>query len=272
MTRDARAPLRIVSLEDDVEDALLVERALRASGIPFVFRRVEGREEFLRALAEEEPPDVILSDHSVPSLTGLEALALARERRPGIPFIFVSGQVTERYAVELLKAGATGCVHKDNLTALGAAVRRAVLEAALRRDFDRAQAALRLFDRIVSRILAASLRPEEAIRAVLQALCRELGWPLALYWRMDSEAGASCGSATPGRNRPESSPNSWRTAAGGRSAAERSCPAASGRRKPLSGLNAFPRIRAFFALRSPSAPAWPPPSASPWESPVAFRG
>ncbi|HXG61033.1 MAG TPA: PAS domain S-box protein [Planctomycetota bacterium] len=317
MMRDARAPLRILSLEDDLEDALLVERALRASGIRFVFRRVEGREEFLRALAEEEPPDLILSDHSVPSLTGLEALTLARERRPGIPFIFVSGHVGEQRAVEALRAGATDYILKDNLTALGASVRRAVREADLRRDFERAQAelreraeALRLIldsaldavvtmdeegrvtgwnpqaerifgwsreealgrpmadlivperyrevhrtglarflatgqgpilrrrieiealrrsgeeftvelavipvqvggrwsfsafvrditdrkrratradlDRVVSRILAASPRPEEAVRAILQALCRELGWPVALYWRVDPEAG-----------------------------------------------------------------------------------
>jgi CheY-like chemotaxis protein len=84
----------------------------RAAGLQFVFRRVEGRKEFLRAL-REEPPDVILSNHSVPSLTELEALTLAREQCPQAPFIFVSGYVGERRAGEALKAGAADYILED---------------------------------------------------------------------------------------------------------------------------------------------------------------
>jgi CheY-like chemotaxis protein len=52
--------------------------------------RVQNREQFVQALANQ-PPDIILSDHGLPAFDGLTALAIAKEKVPETPFIFVTG-------------------------------------------------------------------------------------------------------------------------------------------------------------------------------------
>src|SRR5215213_6894413 len=51
--------------------------------------------------------DLVLSDYSLPSFDGLSALKLAKEIRPEVPFILVSGVIGEERAIEVLKSGAT---------------------------------------------------------------------------------------------------------------------------------------------------------------------
>jgi PAS domain S-box-containing protein len=120
--------LEILILEDVEDDARLVEHALRAGGIEFSARRVEAREDFLRAL-EEQRPDVILADFKLPHFDGRAALKLAGERLPQAPVIIVTGTMNDEVAVELLKQGAADYILKDRLSRLGPAVRRALEEA-----------------------------------------------------------------------------------------------------------------------------------------------
>ena len=61
--------LRILVLEDVAADVVLLNRELRRSGLAFCSKRVETREAFLKELAEN-PPDIILSDHGLPSFDG----------------------------------------------------------------------------------------------------------------------------------------------------------------------------------------------------------
>ncbi|MBI4194056.1 MAG: EAL domain-containing protein [Betaproteobacteria bacterium] len=119
--------LKILFLEDVSADAELESRELRRGGVDCVTQRVETKEAFVRALDEFEP-DVILSDFSLPTFDGLSALAIARERRPDTPFIFVSGTIGEERAIETLKRGATDYILKTNLRRLAPAVRRAMEE------------------------------------------------------------------------------------------------------------------------------------------------
>ena len=70
----------------------------------------------------------------------MAALAIARERAPEVPFIFVSGTLGEEVAIESLKLGATDYVLKQRLQRLPAAVRRALAEAAERTERRRAEA------------------------------------------------------------------------------------------------------------------------------------
>ena len=106
--------LRILHLEDDGNDAELVRALLEDDGISCQATRVDTRDDFEAALAEGGF-DLILADFSLPSFDGLSAFQLARERRPDVPFIFVSGTLGEEVAIEALKAGATDYVIKDRL-------------------------------------------------------------------------------------------------------------------------------------------------------------
>ncbi|MCX5794136.1 MAG: ATP-binding protein [Elusimicrobia bacterium] len=132
---------RILMLEDDPSDAELADRALRQAGLRFSMDRVADREAFVKAL-QAPPPDLMLIDYNLPAINGQEALALARQHCPGVPFIFVSGIMGEELAVDTLKQGATDYVLKARLSRLAPAVRRALEEARLRAERRRAEAAL----------------------------------------------------------------------------------------------------------------------------------
>lgn len=134
--------LRILLLEDNAPHAVLVEHFLRDSGLKFHLTRVETREAYLDALARD-PPDMILSDYALPSFDGYTALAMAKEKAPNTPFIFVTGTMGEEVAIETLKSGATDYVLKTRLARLGPAVQRALRESADRRERQRAEEKLR---------------------------------------------------------------------------------------------------------------------------------
>src|SRR5262245_58757208 len=120
--------LRILILEDVAAHAELMERELRKAEMVFSARRAATRTAFLDALCDFNP-DLILADYSLPSFDGIEALLIAQEQCPAVPFIFVSGAIGEELAIESLKQGATDYVLKQGLARLAPAVGRALREA-----------------------------------------------------------------------------------------------------------------------------------------------
>lgn len=121
--------VRILIVEDSMEDAELMERELRASDINGIFQRVDERSPFESALREFNP-DVILCDYELPGIGGYEGLQMVRTLCPQVPFIFVSDTRGEEVAIEALKLGATDYVLKANLRRLGPSVKRALRESA----------------------------------------------------------------------------------------------------------------------------------------------
>jgi len=134
--------LEILHLEDNESDAELIFRQLARDLPGSTVVRVDSREAFLAALASR-PFDIIISDYSLPSFNGVEALQIAKQQVPDTPFIFVSGAIGEEGAIESLKNGATDYVLKDRLARLVPAVRRAVHEAEERRLRVHSEQALR---------------------------------------------------------------------------------------------------------------------------------
>jgi PAS domain S-box-containing protein len=120
--------LRILSLEDDLNDFEFIRHSLEKEGIACELERVASREDFIAAL-DTNSFDLILADHSLPGFDGLSALEIAREKSPKVPFIFVSGALGEEVAIETLRSGATDYVLKTRLARLGPAVKRALREA-----------------------------------------------------------------------------------------------------------------------------------------------
>jgi PAS domain S-box-containing protein len=164
-------PLRILYLEDDPRDAELVQEALETAGIICQLTRVETQADFIASL-ERGDFSLILADYALPSFDGLSALKIAQQRRPHVPFIFVSGTLGEEVAVESLKIGATDYVRKTLLSRLVPSVQRALREARERTELSRA---------------AAALRRSEAYLAEAQRLSHtgSFGWNLSsgeLYW------------------------------------------------------------------------------------------
>jgi diguanylate cyclase (GGDEF)-like protein/PAS domain S-box-containing protein len=133
--------LRILILEDEPNDAELMERELRKGGMSFISKRVETREDFFEAV-KNFGPDLILADCLLPSFDGLSALEIAQKYCPRVPFIFVSGAVGEDFAVETFKRGGTDYILKQRLTRLVPAVNRALREVKERAEHKRLEEAL----------------------------------------------------------------------------------------------------------------------------------
>ena len=119
--------ISILYLEDVPEEAARLDHELIKGGLAFRSRRVDTREAFLLEL--ENPPDVILSDHGLPAFDGLEALAVAREKCPEVPFIFVTNALTREMEIEKLGGGVADYVLKSRLDYLPVAVRGALRKA-----------------------------------------------------------------------------------------------------------------------------------------------
>jgi len=119
--------IKILYLEDDPGDVARVEKKLVESGMVFRLQRADTREVFLSGL--EAAPDVILSDHGLPSFDGLTAFGLAQEKCPDVPFIFVTNALTREMEIEKLLGGIADYVRKDELDYLAVAMRHALREA-----------------------------------------------------------------------------------------------------------------------------------------------
>ena len=92
-------PLKIIHLEDNPNDALLVRETLEQEGIEATLRCVSDRAGFVFAIRQQDA-DLVLSDYSLPQFDGLSALSITRELAPDLPFILVSGTLGEDAAVE----------------------------------------------------------------------------------------------------------------------------------------------------------------------------
>jgi signal transduction histidine kinase len=117
--------LKILMLEDLQDDVGLIERTLRKEGMNFSSRRVDSQQEFSDCLANFHP-DVILSDHALPQFNSLEALKICRKQAVHVPFILVTGTVSEEFAVSCLKQGADDYVLKSNMVRLPSAILNAL--------------------------------------------------------------------------------------------------------------------------------------------------
>lgn len=117
--------LKILMLEDLQDDVGLIERTLRKEGMSFSSKRVDSEDEFTQSL-EQFQPDVILSDHALPQFNSLEALKICRKRAVNVPFILVTGTVSEEFAVSCLKQGADDYVLKSNMVRLPSAIHNAL--------------------------------------------------------------------------------------------------------------------------------------------------
>lgn len=129
MTRqDIDTVLRILHLENEPIDSDLAREILRSEGLAVEFKRVDTMADFQRAL-EQDSYALYLADYSIPGVDPMEALRLARQIRPQVPFVFLSGSMGEELAIETLKLGATDYVLKHRMERLAPAVRRALQEA-----------------------------------------------------------------------------------------------------------------------------------------------
>jgi len=104
-----RARPRLLVVDDEARILTALQRALRRE--PFEVLTAESPAEALRIL-EREPVDLVLSDHKMPGMSGLELLARAARLRPGAPRILITGWTEEVPAAELEAVGVRALLQK----------------------------------------------------------------------------------------------------------------------------------------------------------------
>ncbi len=151
-------------VEDSENDAMLLLRELRRGGYDPQFERVYTPEEMERALSEAEGRgeafEIVISDYYMPRFRAPDALTLLRGLGYDQPFIVVSGKIGEEAAVGIMKAGADDYLSKEDMSRLCPAIERALGEAEVRRERERAEEALARsedrFRRLVEQIPAVT--------------------------------------------------------------------------------------------------------------------
>lgn len=162
-----RKQLRILVVEDNEDDCLLMIRELRRSGYDCVYERVETRDAMESALAMSLW-DIVISDYVLPKFSGPAALSLLKAKAMDLPFIIVSGNIGEDVAVGAMKAGAHDYIIKGNLARLAPAVDRELRETEVRRK---------------RRFAEAALHESQASLAKAQAIAHIGSWSLDLQSR-----------------------------------------------------------------------------------------
>jgi signal transduction histidine kinase len=134
-------PLRVLIVEDSEDDALLLIRDLRRAGYAVTHERLDTAAA-LRAALAQRPWDLVLADYSLPGFDALTALRILKESGRDLPFIIVSGIITEETAVAAMRAGAHDYIMKGILARLIPAVERELRDAAERAQRQQLEAQL----------------------------------------------------------------------------------------------------------------------------------
>ena len=181
-----KRPLDVLLIEDNPDDAFLLERHLRRNGFAPEIIRVETAVAMHEAMdsLSSIPVDarIVIADYNLPNFSGPEALRIHKASKLDIPFIMMSGAVSEEAAVESMRAGAQDYFTKQNLTRLVPAIERELKEASARRKRVAAETALHAsetrFHRLVEAMPLGLLIGEASGRLVYanRAVERMLGY------------------------------------------------------------------------------------------------
>src|SRR5437762_3473890 len=178
-------PLQVLIVEDSENDATLLEIELQRAGYDPQCHRVETPEALSSAL-NRQAWDLVIADYIMPRFNGLAALALVKDHGLDLPFIIVSGHITDDTAVAAMKAGAHDYVMKANLARLGPAVERELREAEVRRQRRRTEETLKV-EHAITRIMANASSLEEASPGIVQLLIGGLAVDYGALWMLDQK-------------------------------------------------------------------------------------
>jgi PAS domain S-box-containing protein len=164
-------PLRLLIIEDSEDDVVFLLRALRRNNFTPTWECVKTSEAF-RTLLATQTWDAIVSDYHLPGFEASEALEIFKQSQLDIPFIVVSGTISEQSAADMMKAGARDYLMKDNLTRLPEVIRRELREVRIRAERKQAEMALIQSEAKNRAILAAI--PDLMFRVGADGIYREL--------------------------------------------------------------------------------------------------
>lgn len=116
---------RVVIVDDDLFVRTTLADLLRACpDLTIAHTYGDGTEALKGVLAD--PPDVLLVDVSMPTMSGVELTRLVRKQAPSVQILALTSLTDEQTVSEMLRAGALGFLFKDtNHSAVADAIRAA---------------------------------------------------------------------------------------------------------------------------------------------------
>ncbi len=123
--------LKILLLEDDQDDALIIREILEQSGMEFQLNVVETQTDYLASL-DSGVFNLILSDSGVLGYSAIYAFQAARSKCREVPFIAVSGLSEEDEQAMKLKEIGAAFVSKQKLNGLVPAIKAVLSDGAKR--------------------------------------------------------------------------------------------------------------------------------------------
>src|SRR6266545_4275379 len=180
--------LRLLMVEDSEEDAHLLVRELKRAGYDVAHERVDTATA-LEAALDRQTWDVVVGDYSMPQFSGTAALAIIQQHGLDLPFISVSGTISEEMAVAAMRAGAKDYVTKGQLKRLVPAIERELREAG-------ARAAQRTTEASYATLVAS-----RSSSAFVPCATRAVRWSFTRHLSATSRINADCNSSSPRRRR-----------------------------------------------------------------------
>ena len=119
--------VKLLILEDSELDAELMFREIKQMEQEFSTKLVSTKNDFEQSLINWHP-DIVISDFDLQTFSGDETLILAKNLKPGIPVIILSGGISKEQEVYLLENRANDVLTKDNLKRLPFVINRLLNE------------------------------------------------------------------------------------------------------------------------------------------------
>lgn len=140
---DPDVAMRVLLVEDDDGDALLVEEFLADTGESYEILRARTVGEAIDG--PHEAVDCLLLDLGLPDSQGIDAVGRVLEAAPGVPVVVLTGLFDAAMGIESVAAGAQDYLVKGQVD--GPAISRAIRYAAERRASDEARRRMLLAER-----------------------------------------------------------------------------------------------------------------------------
>jgi diguanylate cyclase len=174
---------RILIVEDNEDDAILLELEIRRLEPATHFQRVDSEPSLRKALGADW--DLVICDHSMPQFDSKRALEILRECGGDIPFIIYSGDLEESVALRAMRSGAQDFINKRDPARLIPVVERELRNAVLRRakrDADTSIVQLSRFDALtrlpnrqsLNQLMDATLAAPNALEVIPTLLVLDL--------------------------------------------------------------------------------------------------
>ena len=167
--------MKILIIEDNEDDRMLYRRSLKQN-TEITYDIIEAEEgDTGLAKLEEEAPDCILLDYSLPGRNGIEVLKRIRAANAFVPVVMLTGQGNETIAVSAIQEGAQNYITKSNITpeAIQRIVKVAVEHCALEKRIYEQRTALEIFTRAMAHDLK---EPVRTIRSFLELMAAREGF------------------------------------------------------------------------------------------------